>query len=287
MNKPILNSYRITDQIFAGEYPSDKSEDKAKEKLCAFSTFGITHFIDLTEDGELSPYYNYLHASTAHLRFPIRDTYIPESVESVRKLIKQILAIADADSGNKIYIHCWGGVGRTGTIVGCLLAEMYGYDYEETLHQLNVLFQDCPKSSYRAIPENDHQRLFIAKYIEESVVNRESLCFSDLSERIAERLKKRLSEWHGGNSITFYEWIWLKEGKFPFEYKFKGLNFLPFMIIKLSELDPSPLIKEMEKYRSLWESPEMTSTSKKDVENRIEEEMWRRIMDSTSYIWGG
>ena len=298
MNKPINNSYRVTDQIFAGEYPGDKNEDVAKEKLRGFSTFGITHFIDLTEDGELVPYSTLLPSSIVHIRFAIRDTSVPESIESVQKLIKHIWAIVDADSRNKIYIHCWGGVGRTGTIVGCLLAERYGYDYEETLNQLNVLFQDCPKSSYRVTPENDQQRFFIARYIETVATYVGSFSFSDLSQRIAERLKKRLSKWHGRNGITLYEWAWLKKGKFPFECK--GLNITPLIkflhplifvnhgaIIKFSELDASPLIAEMEKYRSLWESHEMTLTSRKNLENRIEEEMWRRIMDSTSFVWGG
>lgn len=298
MNKPINNSYRVTDQIFAGEYPGDKNEDVAKEKLRGFSAFGITHFIDLTEAGELVPYYNLLPASITHIRFAIRDTYVPECIEPVQKLIKHIWAIVDADSRYKIYIHCWGGLGRTGTIVGCLLAELYGYDYEETLNQLNALFQDCPKSSYRVTPENEQQRLFIARYIETVATNVGSLSFSDLSQCIAERLKKRLCEWHGRNGITLYEWAWLKKGKFPFECK--GFNITPLInflhpiafvnqgaIIKFSELDASPLITEMERYRSLWESYEMTPASRIKLENRIEEEMWRRIMESTSYVWGG
>lgn len=166
MNKPIINSYRITDQIYAGEYPGDKSADKAREKLRLFQTFGITHFIDLTEDGELASYADLLPATMTHIRFAIRDTSIPEHVAPVRDLIQQIRTIVDADPSNKIYIHCWGGVGRTGTIVGCLLAEMYGCGYEEALRRLCALFQDCPKSSYRVTPENNLQRLFVARYIE-------------------------------------------------------------------------------------------------------------------------
>lgn len=35
-----------------------------------------------------------------------------------------------SDKVRKVYIHCWGGVGRTGTIVACLY-EYYGESYED------------------------------------------------------------------------------------------------------------------------------------------------------------
>ena len=50
-NKPIINSYCAAERLYAGEYPGDKSAGKAQEKLAAFCSFGITHFIDLTEEG--------------------------------------------------------------------------------------------------------------------------------------------------------------------------------------------------------------------------------------------
>jgi alanine transaminase len=28
--------------------------------------------------------------------------------------------------GDKVYLHCWGGRGRAGTVGACLLAQMYG-----------------------------------------------------------------------------------------------------------------------------------------------------------------
>lgn len=28
--------------------------------------------------------------------------------------------------GDKVYMHCWGGRGRVGTVGACLLAQMYG-----------------------------------------------------------------------------------------------------------------------------------------------------------------
>lgn len=41
MNKPVINSYRITDQIFAGEYPGDKNEDMVKVMMQMFCNYKL------------------------------------------------------------------------------------------------------------------------------------------------------------------------------------------------------------------------------------------------------
>jgi protein tyrosine phosphatase len=73
----------------------------------------------------------------------------------------------------KSYIHCWGGVGRTGTIVACLYAYRMrgeglssGEIYSRAMQKLNDAFSKCPKSKKRVSPENDMQRRFIRLFIE-------------------------------------------------------------------------------------------------------------------------
>lgn len=164
--KPTFNSYAVNDWLYAGEYPGDRNEDRAKLKLRQFKRFGITHFIDLTEEGELSPYEPLL-CEMQYMRFPIADQRVPESIESVQNLIKTIHEIHKDSIWNKVYIHCWGGVGRTGTIVGCYLASEHGTDYDATIKEFERLWADCPKSANRVSPENMEQRNFIANFIAE------------------------------------------------------------------------------------------------------------------------
>lgn len=171
-DKPIFNSYKVTDWLWAGEYPGDRNEDAARAKLSQFRRFGITHFIDLTEDGELKPYKHLLDTDVKHLRFPIIDQYIPKSTESVRHLLDSILKVHNEDPNAKFYIHCWGGVGRTGTIVGCFLGYCQHLDYDNAIAELKRLFEDCPKSASRISPENSDQFDFIKRFIQMEKMNR-------------------------------------------------------------------------------------------------------------------
>ena len=166
-HKPIRNSYVAFDRVYAGEYPGDCDEKNAVMKIGRFERFGITHFIDLTEEGELRPYAQLLAPEMHHLRFPIHDVSVPANTESVKELIEKIEGILNADGRNNVYIHCWGGVGRTGTIVGCLLCQHHHYDYEETMRALRRAYADCPKSALRTTPETKEQCDFIARFAAE------------------------------------------------------------------------------------------------------------------------
>lgn len=165
--RPIENSYRVTNQIYAGEYPRNRDQESSLVKLQQFESFGITHFVDLTEEGELESYDKMLYSGASYQRFPIRDVSVPKSMDEVRKLVKRIIKIVSNNPKAKVYIHCWGGVGRTGLVIGCLLGELCALSYDETIAKLENLFLACPKSAYRDTPETSEQREFIAKFIRE------------------------------------------------------------------------------------------------------------------------
>ncbi len=163
VRRPLYQSYYLnTRNIFAGEYPGDKYGEKAEKKINQMVHFGVRHFIDLTEEGELHPYSHLLPKGCTYTRFPIRDVDVPDSMESVCRLIVYIQELSKRDDGY-VYIHCWGGVGRTGTIVGCYLADG---NFDSTMNKLRNCFSQMPKSSHRVTPETKAQEAFIKKYIE-------------------------------------------------------------------------------------------------------------------------
>lgn len=199
VSRPLYQSYYIgSGHTFAGEYPGDKNGKKAKNKIRNMLHFGVRHFIDLTEEGELHPYAHLLSSGCTYDRFPIRDVSIPKSTHEVYRLIDKITEFSKRDDGY-IYIHCWGGVGRTGTIVACLRAEgMENPTIEDALTCLRNLFSEMPKSSHRLTPETKEQEAFIGQYVE-SIIHRRI----QTQERIKDCIRGSLMAGAAGDALGY------------------------------------------------------------------------------------
>lgn len=126
---PNYNAYWvIPDQFMAGEYPGHRfNEEETPKRIDALLEAGITTFIDLTMPGERIPYEpvlreraGYYQVKTHYHHFSIGDFGIPapESMRVILDTIHHTLA-----NGGKPYVHCWAGMGRTGTTVGCYFVE--------------------------------------------------------------------------------------------------------------------------------------------------------------------
>lgn len=161
--KPIEYSFKVCERFFAGEYPGDKTSEAAQSKIRRFLNKGFTHFIDLTEKGELISYRQFLPEDVSYCRFPIKDGSFPKDEMAVASLMETIKQILSAPT-NKLYLHCWGGVGRTGVIVACWYGTLLSSD--EALDKLQTVFKDNPKSAWRKIPENQSQVAFVRKFID-------------------------------------------------------------------------------------------------------------------------
>ena len=166
---PIKDCYWIVPERFlAGEYPRVKSKQMSEQKIEALLCSGITCFIDLTEsvDG-LEPYDQLVkqlsNETVLTKRFPICDVSIPYSLNQTKEILDTIDTII-AEQGT-VYLHCWGGVGRTGTIAGCWLAR-HGYQGEAALEKLHELWNHCPKSKRRISPETYEQEDYVSNWSE-------------------------------------------------------------------------------------------------------------------------
>ena len=185
ISRPLYQSYEVRANgiIYAGEYPGDKNDELAKQKIEQMHHFGIRHFIDLTEDGELRPYSHLLPAGTTYTRFPIADCGAPKSIESVQSLLLRIEELKKMDG--YVYVHCWGGVGRTGTIIACYLSQNWGEpDLSLVLDALRKNFSEMPKSAYKKTPETKEQIDFIERFI---------VATKSYKETIAERYASEMS----------------------------------------------------------------------------------------------
>lgn len=110
-----MTRFQISDRLYGGPYPEEIPED-------------VDFVIDLTEDGELDSY----PCHCERRRLPIRDFGVP-----TREELHRILnTIDDAlGYGRTVFVHCRGGIGRTGTVLGAWLRR-HGHSAEDTFHKL-------------------------------------------------------------------------------------------------------------------------------------------------------
>lgn len=170
--RPHPNCYWvIPGRFLAGEYPGAFRPATARQRLADYLASGITYFLDLTQphDG-LEPYVEFLAEegarlgiTTEYVRMPIYDMSVPSSTHMVAILdtIDQALA-----AGKNVYVHCWGGIGRTGTVIGCHLVR-HGYDGEQALAQLAYWWASVEKSNRSPrSPETNEQVNMVRDWVE-------------------------------------------------------------------------------------------------------------------------
>jgi hypothetical protein len=81
----------------------------------------------------------------------------PGHAGRLRRAAARQLLLAD-------YVHCWGGVGRTGTVVGCLLREQ-GFDAAAALAVIERKWRSMAKRDrHPNSPETPGQVAFIERW---------------------------------------------------------------------------------------------------------------------------
>jgi hypothetical protein len=159
-------------KLYGGEYPGHRNPDVAKIRLRHLVALGIRTFVDLTAPADrMVPYVELLvemeeevGAPLRRISLPVLDMSVPETAETMQTIlgcIRESTLLSPA-----VYVHCWGGIGRTGMVVGCWF-RVCGYDPESSLNHVQHLYAShMPKVlSHPESPQTPAQKDYIRKWM--------------------------------------------------------------------------------------------------------------------------
>jgi len=158
---PLPDSYWVVPgKLLAGEYPGAADAGRAKRQVRRLGWCGVREYVDLTEPGEYGlEAYAHLLDGARRRSFPIPDRGVPEpaEMEAILAAVAESLA-----AGRPTYVHCFGGIGRTGTVIGCWLVRG-GASPDEALATIARLRAGTREAAVPA-PETWEQRDFVRQW---------------------------------------------------------------------------------------------------------------------------
>ena len=170
---PLTNTYWVVPGRFAaGEYPGSRWRREAADRLGILLGAGLDHFIDLTQEREPLEPYAAMAAQLAgrlgmeflHERHAIVDMDVPRSPQQMTGILDAVDAALAA--GRRVYMHCWGGIGRTGTVVGCWFVR-HGRTGDEALAEIAERWQSMDKAiRHPRSPQTVEQHAYVHHWTE-------------------------------------------------------------------------------------------------------------------------
>ncbi|KAJ3113863.1 hypothetical protein HK098_007534 [Nowakowskiella sp. JEL0407] len=137
-NGPTTHSnWVIPQRLIAGAYPGHKDDNPHKELIDSVLAAGVSTFVCVQTANELrhfNPYQPYAKSKKPNLEFillPVVDHHVTAD-ELLVNLAKDIIRRVN-ETDEVIYVHCWGGHGRTGSVISVVLGLYYGMSGEDAM----------------------------------------------------------------------------------------------------------------------------------------------------------
>lgn len=154
--------------ILGGPFPGAPDSGDAQDKIWTLvEDFGVRTFVNLQEEDELgtggAPFPDYMRLVPEHHEHEVHQVRVPiadmsaATDEQVERVLSEINARRHL---GLVYVHCWGGHGRTGTIAGCHLRDL-GLSASDALAQVTTARAHDGYLATQPSPQTDAQRAVI------------------------------------------------------------------------------------------------------------------------------
>ena len=173
---PAPRTYWVLPGFFlAGAYPGAPEPAAHAARLRAIFDAGCRTVVSLMEEDETNnagePFAPYAEAFAALAeesgeRVELVRFAIPDVGVTTQERMTATLAALDAalDAGRGVYLHCFGGMGRTGTAVCCWLLRHGHASGADVFEKLSALRQADQERRDRPAPETQEQRNFVRAF---------------------------------------------------------------------------------------------------------------------------
>jgi hypothetical protein len=171
---PLARSYWANPgAVLGGAYPGHPDRAMLAPNVTQLLGTGVGVFVDLMGASEtdhrgrpFAPYAHLVEAAASGAgrgaavhRLSIRDHSVPdrERMEGIQRVIDEALA-----ADRRVFVHCWGGRGRTGTVIGVHMIRHGLADPDDFVETLEWLRRDDAGGG--ASPETEEQVEFVRAF---------------------------------------------------------------------------------------------------------------------------
>ena len=199
------SNWVIKGELLAGAFPGYVSDKENEEILTKILNCGVSTFVSLQKEYDnnnpeenwknnigLRPYfkdaekmikekgsYPNLNTSVEKLTLihePIKDCDTIDDNITIKLAKKLVKAIYD---GEVIYLHCWGGHGRTGVILCIMLHLIYELTADDALYLCQKLHDFRIETCFVSSPQTQKQRLQVVRIINALQIEKELTEFEE------------------------------------------------------------------------------------------------------------
>jgi protein-tyrosine phosphatase len=174
LKKPFERSFAVfPNWLWGGAYPGDSDPSILQNKMRGLADCGVQAVFNLMEkdetdyDGKLFvPYHKEFMAVTGTGNSHYSNLPIPDDGIVNAPIMSQYLdQIHAAVAQTPTFVHCWGGRGRTGTVLGCFLVDAglaTGPESLLYLRRIRILYKDV-KATWPA-PQTRQQQMMVLNW---------------------------------------------------------------------------------------------------------------------------